>query len=65
MSKRSRRLGKKNELQAVEEAIGASLGKRKAKVEDEFQGVGRKVQRKEIGREGTEGSPTESKTESR
>lgn len=28
MSKRSRRLGKKNELRAVEEAIGASLGKK-------------------------------------
>jgi hypothetical protein len=65
MSKRSRRLGKKNELQAVEEAIGASLGKRKAKVEDEFQGMGRKVQGTEIGREGTKGSPTEPKTESR
>jgi hypothetical protein len=28
MSKRARRLGKKNELRAVEEAIGASLGKK-------------------------------------
>jgi hypothetical protein len=65
MSKRSRRLSKKNELQAVKEAIGASLGKRKAKVEDEFQGMGRKVQGKEIGHEGTEGSATEPKTESR
>jgi hypothetical protein len=58
-------LGKKNELQAVEEAIGASLRKRKAEVEDESQVVGRKVQRKEIGHQGTEGSPTEQKTESR
>jgi hypothetical protein len=30
MSKRARRLGKKNELRAVEEAIGASLGKKSA-----------------------------------
>jgi hypothetical protein len=28
MSKRSRRLGKKNELREVEEAIGKSLGKK-------------------------------------
>jgi hypothetical protein len=30
MSKRSRRIAKKNELQAVEEAIGSSLGKNPA-----------------------------------
>jgi hypothetical protein len=55
-------LGKKNELQAVEEAIGVSLGKRKPEVEEESRGVSRKVQRKEIGHEGTEGSPTEPNT---
>jgi hypothetical protein len=65
MSKRSRRLGKKNELQAVEEAIGASLGKRKTKVEGESQGVARKVPSEDIGRDGTEGLPTEQKAESR
>jgi hypothetical protein len=58
-------LGKKNELQAVEEAIGASLGKRKTKLEDESQDAARKVQKKEICREGIEGSPTEEKAESR
>ena len=47
MSKRSRRLGKKNELRAVEEAIGASLGKSPAQVEAESQGAGGKAQRRE------------------
>jgi hypothetical protein len=56
-------LGKKNELQAVEEAIGSALGKRKTKIEDESQDAGRKVQRKEICRDGIEGSPTEKRAE--
>jgi hypothetical protein len=47
MSKRSRRLGKKNELRAVEEAIGASLGKNPAQVAAELEGDGGKVRKKE------------------
>ncbi|MGA2019188.1 MAG: hypothetical protein ABSH02_01260 [Candidatus Sulfotelmatobacter sp.] len=47
MSKRSRRLGKKNELRAVEEAIGASLGKSPAQVAAELEGGGRKAREKE------------------
>ncbi|MGB7600693.1 MAG: hypothetical protein WBM24_10340 [Candidatus Sulfotelmatobacter sp.] len=43
MSKRSRRLGKKNELQAVEEAIGAALGKRKTKVAEESRSADREL----------------------
>jgi hypothetical protein len=46
MSKRSRRLGKKNELRAVEEAIGASLGKSPAQVAAETEGNGGKVRKK-------------------
>ena len=48
MSKRSRRLGKKIELRAVEEAIGASLGKNPAQVAAESRGEGGKVRRKEV-----------------
>jgi hypothetical protein len=47
MSKRSRRLGKKNELRAVEEAIGASLGKSPAQVAAESEGAGGKTRRNE------------------
>jgi hypothetical protein len=47
MSKRSRRLGKKNELRAVEEAIGASLGKNPAQVAAELEDAGGKVRKKE------------------
>jgi hypothetical protein len=46
MSKRSRRLGKKNELRAVEEAIGASLGKSAVEVAKESGGVDGKVRKK-------------------
>jgi len=46
MSKRSRRLGKKNELRAVEEAIGASLGKNPAQVAAETEGNGGKERKK-------------------
>jgi hypothetical protein len=65
MSKRSRRLDKKNELRAVEEAIGASLGKSKAKFEADSQGLGREARREETVREDTDGLPTEKKAESR
>ncbi|HEV3307463.1 MAG TPA: hypothetical protein VGZ91_13580 [Candidatus Sulfotelmatobacter sp.] len=46
MSKRARRLGKKNELRAVEEAIGAALGKSAAEVAANSED-GRKVRRKD------------------
>jgi len=49
MSKRSRRLGKKNELRAVEDAIGASLGKNAAADREkppERHGRSRKTDRK-------------------
>jgi hypothetical protein len=58
-------LDKKNELRAVEEAIGASLGKGKAKVEADSQGPGREARRKETVREDTDGLPTEQNAESR
>jgi hypothetical protein len=47
MSKRARRLGKKNELRAVEEAIAASLGKSVGAVAPEARGVGEKTSTKE------------------
>jgi hypothetical protein len=46
MTKRSRRLGKKNELRAVEEVIGASLGKSAAEVAANSED-GPKVRRKD------------------
>jgi hypothetical protein len=58
-------LGKKNELQAVEAAIEASLGKRKAEVEGKSQGVGEKVRGKEIGRDSFEELSREHKAGSR
>jgi hypothetical protein len=54
MSKRSRRLGKKNELKAVEEAIGASLGKSRAQVAAETRGESGKERKKEIAGESSE-----------
>ncbi|MGA2645645.1 MAG: hypothetical protein ABSF15_13095 [Candidatus Sulfotelmatobacter sp.] len=47
MSKRARRLGKKNELRAVEEAIAASLGKSVGAVAPEARGVAEKTSTKE------------------
>jgi hypothetical protein len=51
MSKRSRRLAKKNELRTVEEAIGASLGKKpRAVVEgEELRGTSEKRRKREAG----------------
>jgi len=46
MSERSRRLGKKNELRAVVEAIGSSLGKTAAQVAAESQDDSGKAGRK-------------------
>jgi hypothetical protein len=57
MSKRSRRLGKKIELRAVEEAIGASLGKNPAQVAAESRGEGGKVRRKEVDRDASKARP--------
>jgi hypothetical protein len=58
MSKRSRRLGKKIELRAVEEAIGASLGKNPAQVAAESRGEGGKVRRKkEVDRDASKPRP--------
>lgn len=57
MSKRSRRLGKKIELRAVEEAIGASLGKNPAQVAAESRGKGGKVRRKEVDRDASKARP--------
>jgi hypothetical protein len=51
MSKRSRRLAKKNELRTVEETIGASLGKKPRAVAEgeELRGAAEKKRKREAG----------------
>jgi hypothetical protein len=57
MSKRSRRLGKKSQLRAEEEAIGASLGKTPAQVAAESGDERPKSLRKESARETSKPRP--------
>jgi hypothetical protein len=51
MSKRSRRLAKKNELRTVEEAIGVSLGKKPRAVAEgeKLRGASEKKRKREAG----------------